>query len=319
MPSIAEHLNWHVKQWWHARRARGVLATPPIVPRDDGVVIFSMIGTRVLLPYLVAVKSFHAALGRGRIAILDDGTLTDEDRATLAHHLGNPEIRHISTIDTGPCPKGSVWERLFMLLDLRRHDYVIQLDSDTVTVGAVPEIAAAIAAGRDFTLLGEADATLVDAAAFARAQPPCDPRSPAVHVQQASEAVLDRIAIPGVSAPRYVRGCAGFAGFAPSSDGSALTEAFSQEMDRLIGRPAWARWGSEQVASNFAIANSADPLLLPYARYLNFWNERIAHDAAFVHFIGTYRFHGNAYLTATDEAIAALRGGWGQAPVSRAA
>ena len=67
---------WRVKQdaARHAAAIADILETPPIVPRQDGVVLFSMIGTAVLLPYLVAVKSLWHQLGRGRIALLDDGT-----------------------------------------------------------------------------------------------------------------------------------------------------------------------------------------------------------------------------------------------------
>ena len=131
----------------HARRAGAVLDTPPAVPRDDGVVLFSMIGTKVLLPYLVAAKSLHSRLGRGRFVILDDGSLTPADRRLLDSLLGNPVIRQIASVDTGPCPRGGCWERLLTLLDLRREAYVIQLDSDTVTIGEVPEVAAAVSRG----------------------------------------------------------------------------------------------------------------------------------------------------------------------------
>ena len=293
----------------YLRAARPVLATAPSVPADDGVVLFSMIGTKVLLPYLVAVKSFQRQLRRGRIVILDDGTLTGSDRAVLASHLGNPEIRSIAEVDVGPCPRGGTWERLLTLLDLRRESYVIQLDSDTVTLGAVPEIADAIAAGRSFTLRGDAGAELRRVAEIAERTPPEFHRdNPATHVQGAIESVMDEICIGGLAGPRYVRGCSGFAGFAAAPSGRALAEQFSQEAERLLGRERWSQWGSEQVTSNFVIANEPDPLLLPYARYLNFWNEAPVPDAALIHFIGTYRFHKGAYDAATRQAIAQLAG-----------
>src|SRR5262249_580902 len=140
----------------HLRAARGVLATPPIAPTRDPVLIFSMIGTRVVLPYLVAVKSFHARLGVGRVAILDAGTLTAADRAVLAHHLADPTILSIDAVKTGSCPVGGCWERLLALLDMTSDNYIVQLDSDTVTIGDVPEVAEAIATNRSFTLLGDA-------------------------------------------------------------------------------------------------------------------------------------------------------------------
>jgi hypothetical protein len=305
-PSIAEHLNWHVKQWWHRRLSRGVLATPPIVPRDDGVILFSMIGTAVLLPCLIAMKSLHRHLGRGRVVILDDGTLTAADRGVLAQHLGDPQILAIGDVATGPCPTGGTWERLLTILDLRDRHYVIQVDSDTVTLGDLREVRAAIDAGRDFTLRGEATAQIRTAAEIAAERVGIDPTDSRLHVQDAAEAAIGSVPASGDTPVRYVRGCSGFAGFAPGGPGRALAEQFSLAMDRAIGRDRWARWGSEQVTSNFVIANGRDPVLLPYDRYLNFWNAPLPPDPAFVHFIGTYRFHGMAYLRATRQVIADL-------------
>jgi hypothetical protein len=127
-------------------------------------------------------------------------------------------------------------------------------------------------------------------------------------VQGAIECGMDRLVVPQIAHPLYVRGCAGFAGFAPSKDGRGLAEAFSREAQALLGADRWAQWGSEQVASNFVIANEPDARLLRYDRYLNFWNEGVPADARFIHFIGTYRYTGRAYIDATRQAVAALRG-----------
>ena len=295
----------------HLRAARGVLATPSIVPTADRVVIFSMIGTRVLLPYLVAVKSLHAGLGIGRIAILDDGTLTAADKAVLAHHCGNPVLRSIADVAAGDCPVGGCWERLLTLLDMTADDYVVQLDSDTVTIGAVPEVAAAVAANRSFTLLGDptADARgILSLPAFMAAYHPggsgIDPAGSA-HVQASIEGHWDRY--PDADTHRYVRGSAGFAGFARGGVASpASAAAFSRAAEGIVGVDKWKRWGSEQVASNFLVANSADPVLLPYARYLNYWNEPPAKGAAFLHFVGTHRYSTGEYRRRTREAISDL-------------
>jgi hypothetical protein len=306
MKAILEELIWRWAQWRHGRAAARVLATPPRAPQDDGLILFSMIGTRVLAPYLVAAKSLHHHLGRGRFVVMDDGTLTVSDKAALAHHLGHPRVLALSDIDTGPAPRGGTWERLLTILDLRAGEYVIQLDSDTVTLGPVPEVAAAIDAGRSFTLFGDArgaELGVLPAAEFVARHPAAaDPRARA-HVQARIEAAMADVAIPGL---RYVRGCSGFAGFAPSPHGRAMAEAFTREAERLLGRAKWSEWGSEQVTSNVVIANDPDPAPLPYARYTNFWNAPLGPDAAFAHFIGTYRHHGRAYLDATRAAIAAL-------------
>ncbi len=294
-----------LREYRFLRGCRAVLCTPPARAREDGVVIFSMIGTKVLLPYLVAAKSFQAQLGRGRFAILDDGTLTAADKAILAYHLGNPPITPIASVDTGPCPRGGTWERLLTILDLRSADYVIQLDSDIVALGPMPEVAAAIDAGHSFTLRGEGSAAILPLPAIAERAGRTG-GSGRRHVQSAIERAMDQVTITGRSDLRYVRGCSGFAGFAPSPEGRALAEAFSSEAERLLGASHWAEWGSEQVTSNFVIANEAEALLVPYDRYLNFWNEPVSADAGLVHFIGTYRYHRGAYLAAARQAIAQL-------------
>lgn len=297
-----------LRKWREAQlmqAARGILDTPPVRPADDGIVLFSMIGTKVLLPYLVAAKSFQAQLGRGRFAILDDGTLTPADKAVLAHHLGDPPITPIASVDTGPCPRGGTWERLLTILDLRRENYVIQLDSDIVATGAVPEVRSAIDAGRSFTLRGEASAEVIAVAEVPR-RTEIHRASGRVHVQSLIEQAMSDVAIAGRPDLAYVRGCSGFAGFSPSNEGRALAEGFSSEAERLLGAARWAEWGSEQVTSNFIIANEPRHELLPYTRYLNFWNEPVPQDAALVHFIGTFRYHRGAYRGAVQQAIARL-------------
>ncbi len=303
MIDLADRALRKLRELQFNRDARVVLATPPVRAADDGVILFSMIGTRVVLPYLVAAKSLYAQLGRGRFVILDDGTLTGDDRAILAAHLDRPEILAIGDVKLGDCPRGGCWERLLTLLALRRDNYVIQLDSDTVTLGPVPEVAAAIEAGRSFTLLGGIDAELVEAVAIAGelSDVPAD-----AHVQAKIEPLLARVAehLPHLSS--YVRGCAGFAGFAPGGMGREIADSFSREAIALLGPSVWSEWGSEQVMSNVIIANEGDPVLLPYDRYLNFWNEPYSADAALVHFVGTYRYHRGAYARASRLAMAGL-------------
>lgn len=302
MPTIREHLDWHLKGPIHRRVARGVLNTPPLPARGDGLILFSMLGSTALAPYLVAAKTLGRALGRGRAVVLDDGTLTPADRRALERHLPDVEIRHIGAVDTGPCPPGGTWERLLSILDLRAQAYVVQLDSDTLTLGEVPEVADAIRDNRSFSLRGEAGSTLLGLPDFVAGLPP---RSEPMHVQHAAERTLGRLALP-IERPRYFRGCAGFAGFAQREGGRALAEAFSAENQQVLGAERWAEWGTEQVTSNFLIANDPDPLLLPYDRYLNYGGEPLPADARFAHFLGTFRFTGTAYLTRTRAAIRAL-------------
>jgi hypothetical protein len=300
------------RQMLHLRSARSVLTTPPIVPTKDPVLIFSMIGTRALLPYLVAVKSFYARLGVGRVVIMDDGTLTAADREVLAHHLANPPIFPIHMVETGPCPKGGCWERLLALLDMTADNYVVQLDSDIVTIGNIPEVVDAIAANRSFTLLGDAMAdergvlSLPDfMAAYHPGGSKIDLAGPA-HVQGAIEGHWDRY--PEAARYCYIRGCAGFAGFARGGRLSrASVEAFSCRAEGIVGYDKWRRWGSEQVASNFFVANSENPVLLPYSRYSNHWHEPIAPDSRLLHFVGTHRYSNGEYRRYTERAISSMQ------------
>ncbi|MWV27071.1 hypothetical protein [Aurantiacibacter rhizosphaerae] len=285
----------------HSESITGILDTPPIQPKQDGVVLFSMIGTQVLLPYLVAVKSLWHELRRGRIAILDDGTLTAQDRAILAHHCGDPEIMRIADVKLGEFPAGGTWERLLTILDNRAGEYWIQLDSDTVTLGPVPELGEAIARNRSFLFLGGEDAAM-GPLPLAEFRAHFYPDGPAEgHVQSRIESRLDTI--PAEREWKYTRGCSGFAGFAATGNGRPLASAFLTEMKRMIGEEDVTIWGTEQVTSNFHLSNEAEPVVLPYDRYMNYWNEEWGEDTRFVHFVGTHRHENNAYIEASLKAI----------------
>jgi hypothetical protein len=286
----------------HDRTARAVLATPPIRPAQDGVVLFSMMGTRVLLPYLVAVKSLWNQLRRGRVVIMDDGTLTPADRAILAHHCGDPDIIPISSVDVGLFPQGGTWERFLTILDRRQDEYWIQLDSDTVTLGPVPEIAGAIDAARSFLLIAGEDSEVgaPPAPELARLLYPAGPQDG--HVQVRFES---RLGLLGDDCPyRYARGCSGFAGFAPGGEGRPRAAAFLDILTRLVGPDDVTIWGTEQIASNFHLANEPDPVILSARRYVNYWGRPWTENTAFIHFVGTHRYAGDAYASTTRTAIA---------------
>lgn len=122
------------------------------------------------------------------------------------------------------------------------------------------------------------------------------------HVQVIAEAHFHRL--QGVETLRYVRGCAGFSGFARSSVELAFIESISRQMDAVIGK-TWSQWGSEQVMSNIVIANAADAVVLPHPKYCDC--SRIRSDVtAFIHFIGSCRFTGGAYQDQARAVIARL-------------
>ena len=125
-----------------------ILDTPPLVPTRNGPTIAAPAGTRYLLPLLVAVKSLHRALGRGRVAICDDGTLTGADRTILAFHCGDPELVPAGTIRMGGFPRGHGWEPWLAAYDRRRGEYWLVLDPLAVARAAVPRTAGAVLANR---------------------------------------------------------------------------------------------------------------------------------------------------------------------------
>lgn len=289
----------------HDKACLPVLQSPPIRAQQDGLVIFSMIGTKVLLPYLVAVKSLWGQLQRGRIILLDDGTLTDADKTMLAHHCDHPEIIAIKDVDMQGFPTGGCWERLLSILDRRAGDYVIQLDSDTVTIGAIDDVRQAIEAGRSFTLGGDpesADRGVMTVADYVTNHVP-SPAEEDDHIQ----IVLERnmAALDGADRLHYIRGCAGFAGFAPSADARTKARRFVDQYGALLGAEMLAKWGSEQFMSNLLIANEPQTaVVLPGQRYINYWGTPWAPDTGFVHFIGTHRYSHGAYVAATRHALA---------------
>lgn len=308
-PQIVER----VKRPAYNRLCRAIYTTPPVRTARDGVILFSMVGTRALIPYLVAAKSLHHHLRRGRFVVLDDGTLTGQDRARLRHHLDDPEILSIHDVDVGPCPHGGTWERLLTILDRAADDYVIQFDSDTVTTGPLPLVEQAIADNVCFTLLGAESPldSILDVETFTRRHfPGGAPGGEALngHIQGATEAVLTRLDLPGLPHPHYVRGCSGFAGFARGQD-RRLATAFSQAVSAQLGPQRWREWGSEQVTSNFVVANAPGARVLPETACANYWGKPLADSVHFFHFIGTYRWHGWDYFRRSRAAIRTLRSG----------
>jgi hypothetical protein len=106
---------------------------------------------------------------------------------------------------------------------------------------------------------------------------------------------------------RYVRGCSGFAGFARGSLNRAKLENFSDEMRSILGKK-WSEWGSEQVASNFLVANSPRATVLSYPKHANFTLGIPWQESAFLHFIGTYRFKQCLYVEMARKIIKRLNG-----------
>ena len=268
---------------------RRILETPPLLVKDAPLMICSMLCRRDLIMYLLAIKSLYIHLGEGRICIIDDGSLDDSCVRTLKHHLCEPEIISIKHISTDSCPQGGCWERLLFVLDRSADHYVIQADSDILIRSAIPEVLSHYRENRSFTLgtpTGSAIKPAKECADFAKTRT-------SSQIQLAAEASLSRL--PNAAFRNYVRGCAAFTGFAKNSMNRADAINFSKTMQGLLGT-RWAEWGSEQVTSNYLIANSPNSAILPIHKYINYLPPFYTENSALIHFLGEYRFQHAAYL-----------------------
>lgn len=280
--------------------ARGIRRTAPIEIRPAPIQIVTMLGHSAVTMYLCAIKSLYRYLPGGSVEVLDDGSLTSSDRATLEHHIRPISIRPLAAIVTGSCPRGGCWERLLHVVDASRDSYVIQMDSDILTTGPVPQVAAAAASNTAFTLgcdPKEPIETLDEAAARVA-------RYDASMTQFRAEQVLP--GLPQGMGRLYVRGSAGFTGFPRGGVDRAVVERFSTAMEGMMpGR--WAEWGTEQVASNYLLANQPGALVLPWPQYCCFSPEVDQALSSLLHFIGSYRHRDGVYARAARQVIGELK------------
>jgi hypothetical protein len=283
----------------HNFRIAGIEHTPVLQAEATGLMYVSQVCHRDVRSWLVAIKSVSAEMGAGEFTVLDDGSLTKNDHELLRQHVAGLRILPIAGVRREGCPAGGCWERLLTILDLTPTHYVVQVDADLVVRLPLGETVAAAKANRGFILSGEQGAAIVTARRAAE-----DARRATFdHVQYAAERLLDQL--PGSEGLRYVRGCAGFAGF-PHGGNRAMAVAFSEFMRQHLGE-RWNVWGSEQVTSNFLIANSGpDPLVLPWVRFPAFGWQRDVSQAALIHFVGTYRYEGGVYTGISKTAIRQL-------------
>jgi len=288
---------------WFDYNCRALLRTPPLFPSDNSFTLVSMLCHGEVIMYLLAVKSFCKKLGRNpKIVILDDGTLAKSDCATIRTHLPDVQIVHIDEIISTQCPKGNCWERILLISDLVKDSYVVQLDSDTLTLGSIDEIAQCIDADRSFTLLGDGSYPGIESMLQA-----CEryKSTRGSMVQAVCERSFDQL--QDSSSLMYVRGNAAFTGFAKGSIDRKKIEWYSELM-RSIAGDKWDEWGSEQVMSNILIANTQDACALEFPKHLSYWAHPsiLYGDASFIHFIGPYRFSNGLYINSAKKVIATL-------------
>ncbi len=281
------------------RQIGAVLNTPPIIKqRESRVAVLTQLQHKDVLSYLVALKSFAGSVPVSDVYVLNDGTLTESDISVLDEHASGCHVLSLADFRSQSCPTGGCWERLLAISALVRDHYVIQLDSDTVTLGDIPEVKDAVTSLSGF-VLGTWDNQEFETMPY-RVQ---KSRSRLVegggHVQLVAEANFD--ALNDYESLHYVRGCAGFSGFPSRSFSREWVEDISEQLHAALGEK-WAEWGSEQTMSNIVVANMVKSVVLPHPKYADCIKRQ--HDLTeFVHFIGTCRFRGSSYRKTSLDAI----------------
>jgi hypothetical protein len=280
----------------YKKTAQKILATRPLVPGTLPFMLLSMVQKRDVESYLVAVKSFVWFANPERIVVVCDPSIDVQDRAILKQHVPHIELRAADEFTHPSMPRGGTWERLFAIAGFVRDQYVVQLDADTLTVQPIPEVLEAIRSGRGFVLGEHTETPLRSLAATRENALPW--MKPGAHIQGIAETEMVNVGLPEDA--RYVRGCSGFTGFPRSAEMQDSMIDFSRRMTDKLGED-WKRWGTEQVTSNYLVANAPGTTALPFPKYGT--PDCATGSTAFFHFIGSMRFVNNKYAQTSQLAI----------------
>lgn len=287
------------------QKCKGILDTAPVVTEPGNrLAVLSQVCHKDLLMYLLAVKSFTRQVAVGAIYVVDDGSLTAEDRAILDQHLPGYTVFTLGELRSFRCPHGGTWERLLAIAMLTKEHYVIQLDADTLALGDLAEVMDCVVHSRAFTI-GTWDHQTPETMRERRDAALPLSRLPKAHVQVVAEANLGKIS--GFDDMRYIRGCSGFAGFPRQSFSRERVEDLSEQMHRALGE-RWSEWGTEQFMSNVIVANTESPVVLPHPKYSDCTQAQRG-GQTFVHFIGTCRFAHGTYARMSAQILKEFRAG----------
>lgn len=279
---------------------RKIRDTNPItLSSDDELVVVSQVHHKAIDMAILALKSFMSNLGMGRLEVVNDGSLTEDDLQQLNYHFPGITIVDIGSIELGQCPAGGTWERLIHVINLSQQSYVIQVDSDTLTVGPINEVYQSVLDNKAF-LVGEPSwQQPIPVNYMSRYASQVD----SSHVQVLSEQKLNTLNSIPITA--YARGCSAFTGFPKGVLSFKDLESFSVEMEQLLGAKKWREWGSEQLSSNVMLSLCPDVCVMPWPKYLNFGfpfkngrNDSLdsyANQTSLFHFIGTHRYSKGVY------------------------
>ena len=287
-----------VKEYFFKRKLNEVLSTSPLyVSKDSKIIVVSLVHKSALTMALAALKSFLFHMPNSRLELLDDGSLEEFDYSLLYEHFPQCNITKISDISRKGCPAGGCWERLLRIQELTSEGYVIQVDTDTLTISDIPEVINCVNENRAFTIGGPEwpkPVPIDEIVSFAKS-------ISNNHIQIVSERALEHV--KSIPIYEYTRACAAFTGFPHQSNLADYLFAFSSEMEQLLGE-RWLEWGTEQFSSNVLVSLCPNPLVLPWPKYQNYGfpfdqslvdKPVINGDVSVVHFIGTNRYSKGVY------------------------
>jgi hypothetical protein len=278
------------------------LTAPVNATTNEPVAVLTQLQHKDVILFLIAIKTFAKQVPLSKVFIINDGSLNNDDIIILRKHIPIADFYDAKQFSNPLCPTGACWERLLAIASFIDQFYIIQLDSDTLTLSALDEVNNYIKTNTGF-VLGTWDKQEIEPmkAASELIQKNVDPAID-LHVQMFAELHFSKL--EGSENLNYVRGCAGFSGFPKDSFNKKFIIDFSQKMETEIGSK-WRTWGSEQVMSNVVVANLDKAAVLPHPKYCDCNNMKVPYTC-FIHFIGDCRFKRSIYAKLAQNEIRKL-------------
>jgi hypothetical protein len=280
-----------------------IFITPPVIATThEPVAVLTQLQHKDVILFLIAIKTFAKQVPLSKVFIINDGSLNNDDIVTLRKHIPIADFYDANQFSDPLCPTGGCWERLLAIANFIDQFYIIQLDSDTLTLSTLNEVNNHIKTNTGF-VIGTWDKQEIEPmnAASELIKKNVDPTID-LHVQMFAEARFSKL--DGSENLRYVRGCAGFSGFPRESFNKQFIIDFSQKMENEIGSK-WRTWGSEQVMSNVVVANLDKADVLPHPKYSDCNSMKLPYTC-FIHFIGDCRFTRSIYAKLAQNEIRKL-------------
>lgn len=273
---------------WYVRDALNLNKVSRDEEINKGLCILTMLCKRDFFQYLVSIHSFTSFLNPEKIVVVNDGSLEDWQILHLRKLIDDITVLNGTDFIDSRVPTYTSWRRMLAIESFVNDFFVIQLDADLLSKYNLDEIQRAYQSNYSFILGTDCDSfsSLNEAqtAAINRNQPNNK------HVQHQSELNLDVLNEIGFT--HYVRGCAGFAGYAKGSFNKETLIQISNCMFSRIGNK-WEEWGSEQTAANMMISNMPSAKVLPLSYYGSV--ARYSRELKLIHFLGSWRFQGLLY------------------------